>query len=373
MKLLTLLGICLLFAVALTGQEDIVLEGTIGKYPVVLLVQRKGSTYFYKKYRRDIRFDSIRMNGNSLLLQKISVDEKTQQHIVRENLVLQKDASGKKWTGTWKGQGQALPVLLRPLDTLSAAFRHVAYTNYTGVEDKTGQIFARARLSGMAFVRDSVSVYGKARIEWAHEPMTGILSVSVLSGLPEGTRIKVNQAIRKKIEEQLHDAFTCTLQDGEKPGEWEFWISDLYLSAEFLSVHARVNGYCGGAYPLTEDGSFTIALKTGELVEDIDELAWFTGSKPPAKGSIQYERYLTNRTNAIVALLKNLYPREMMKPHSEEACDYSEPWPWTYPVWYLTEKGLYISTSFPHGMNSCNQPEFSYIPYGILQRYRPKN
>ena len=63
---------------------------------------------------------------------------------------------------------------------------------------------------------------------------------------------------------------------------------------------------------------------------------------------------------------------EIKQDVAERGCGFQNPEPWKFPIWYFTEKGLYIGAEFSHAGAACKYPEWSVIPYKIVQKYRNK-
>jgi hypothetical protein len=53
----------------------------------------------------------------------------------------------------------------------------------------------------------------------------------------------------------------------------------------------------------------------------------------------------------------------------EEGCNYAEPDVWNFPNWYFTDEGLYLGAYFGRAARSCDEPEWSIIPYRVLKNY----
>lgn len=382
-KLSAYLFIFLAIAVHSNGQFRFVLEGTIGNYPVVMKIDNdninsemvSNVTYFYKKYRHDISLEGDGQQFpvlNSLSFKREGYDSKTSKEITLERFVIKRSGEpiSNAWKGKWYDQkGNELPVSLKPIDTSKYNFLQTPDLSF---ENDADRIYTKARLSGISFITDSITRKGKFEIEWLHEPETKVVAIKIKSGYPAIQLTKINEALKKEFLSTLNAYLRCTVGSGDK-GEYDFWINNIYISDKYLSVQAHLNIYCGGAHPSAGDASFTVDAKTGKKITDIDELFWFTGKKPLQEKEKGYYDYIDVRTKTIVALLKELYPVQMKKPTSEDDCDYSNGEHWNFPSWYLTEKGLYLGASFPHARASCDSPDFSIIPYAVLEKYKAKN
>ncbi|MES2373715.1 MAG: hypothetical protein V4557_14140 [Bacteroidota bacterium] len=354
-KLSAYLFVFLAIAVKSNGQDRFVLEGTIGQTPVVMQVYDEWAYYFYKSKRKGIQLNKIRNANGRMVLVKKEEDNESGKEIILEKIEIQRTAnrSLNEWKGYWVDKkGTQLKVYLKKIDTTKYAFQSIPDLDFSSNEE---MIYSKARLYGLTFVVDSVTRTGKYEIEWRHEPVSKVQSIRLKSGFPPSLLGKINAVLKKKEFSNLNEYFECyALSRVDKDLEYDSWINGYFISEDYLSVQARLNAYCGGAYPSAGDASFTIDIKTGKEITAITELFPFSGE-------------------TIVSILTKLYPAEMKKPASEEDCDYSEPHNWEYPEWYFTAQGLYVGTSFPHARYGCNGPEFSIIPYEVLKQYSKKN
>lgn len=357
----------LAIAIISNGQASFILEGTIGKYPVVMKLSKELPGYFYTSTRREIELEFSSEKNNTVILRKTGYDNGASKEIVHETFILKR--TGNEWKGTWQTKNKQLPVLLKPVDTVKYDFNSIPHINYY-FDDAIDRIYHKTRLSHLTFVKDSLTRSGIYQLQWMHEKLTGITGFRVVNGYAQPILDRVNTVLTKKQLEDVLGYLTCNgLKD-----DFDYQQADWqpFLSPEFISVQAYTSSFCGGAHPNYSNTSFTIDIRKGKEVEDIDELFWFTGSKPIAKDSGIRDHYLEERSRAIVLLITRLYPAEMKKPSSEDSCDYSDPERWKYPYWFLTDKGLYITPSFTHAEHSCENPEFTWIPYSVLAEHKSR-
>ncbi len=368
--------ICLAIAFNSNGQTRFVLEGTIGNYPVVMILDNYGddwhAIYFYKKVKHDIEVYGRLAGSDSIYLKKEVYDSKSNQDIVSESFNIHKTKNGysDKWEGSWKNKkGAVLSVSLTTIDTTKYDFSNVPDFAFANSEDR---LYTKARLSGVKFVKDSITHYGKYDLQWLHESETKIKSFFFIKGFSEAVSKKINSILSKKQYVSVNNSLSCTGKH-EEEGDYETNITDYFISPEFISVQVDLSWYCGGAHPGTGDESFTINAKTGDEVENLDDLFWFTGRKPHTENDSNYYDYLMERAKIIVAILSKLYPEQMKKPvANDDACDYPNPSHWEFPVWFFTKKGLYVGATFPHATASCDKPDFSIIPYAVVKKYLNK-
>lgn len=367
-------GIYLLFFLAIAfksnGQNRFVLEGTIGTYPVVMMVTGDSEgilnvVYFYKRTRHDIS-----LTGEKQFPEKgVLVFNRRSDDGITESFNLKKGSSNE-WSGKWKDKkGKELPVILKPIDTTAYNFLTVPELDFQNKEER---IYSKARLSGLAFVKDSITHRGKYELKWLHETQSKLGSFEFSNGFPAEILKKANGVLHRHLVSDVNDFFACSGNTTGSFYEYTSLISKYFIGERYISIQSTAAWDCGGAHPDGSDNSFTIDMQTGNEIASIDQLFWFTGKKPVTdKNSNSYSAYAEERGKAIVKILTRLYPAQMKKSTGEE-CDYSDHTFWNYPIWFFTKKGLYISPSFPHAMRPCDYPEFSYIPYNILKQYEPK-
>jgi hypothetical protein len=153
-------------------------------------------------------------------------------------------------------------------------------------------------------------------------------------------------------------------------GEYSLSADYIFSNRNLLSINITVNVDCGGAHPDFGSEGLNFNTQTGELMK-LDELFWFTNTKPPEEFSPIWSDYRDTFALKIVEIFKKLYPEQMKPPgeNSEDECDYTDEYVWHFPNWYFTDKGLYLGAVFARVARSCDSPEWSVIPYRLLKNY----
>jgi hypothetical protein len=366
----------LAIAVSSNGQNRFVLEGTVGKYPIVMKIESRPdgnltALYFYKNHRHDIELNGkqqfVELGALALISEKY--DSKSTKSMIVESfsIKLTGNKSLNEWIGEWHDQkGNTLPVKLKPLDTLPYHFEQVPDF---GFENEEERIYKKARLSGIKFIKDSITRYQSYELQWIHETASRIKSFVLVNGFSPPLLEKINKVMHKSFFSNIDGYYSCT---GTGGGDFETAINGYFISPEYISVHAKLFTICGGVHPNSGDNSFTIDAKTGNEISSLDQIFWFTGKKPLQEKDPAYYDYIDERTKAIMGILTKLYPSQMKKKAAEDDCDYSHPYPWQFPTWYFTAKGLFIGAVFPHANEACDSPDFAIIPYAVLKQYLPK-
>jgi hypothetical protein len=351
MRKWNMLMICML-AIALksSGQHHLVLEGTIGKSPIVLMIEKGKENMYVTYYHKDSPFDKElygeQTKSGEIIVKNAEFDSDKNRDTVYESMQIHEINKNAKWKGVWKDQkGNELPVLLTVLKT---------------------QDFPATKKSYFKYLNDSVSYDGKIQIQWNHETGSNIKSFKIISGYPDSILKKINAIIKEKQLEQINNFFSCFGNHNEK-GDYDYSIFHVFFTETIMSIEAYASWYCGGVHPDFSEMCYTIDAIKGAEIKDLDDIFLFSEGK---------EKYLPDslfnddRGKNIVRVLSKMYPKEMAKPDSaSEDCDYSRPSDWNYPVWYFTKKGLYLGPSFPHALAACGGPNFSIIPYSLLDQY----
>jgi len=373
-KLFACFIIFLAIAIKSNGQNSFVLEGTVGKYPIVMLLNEYDDNvsvrYFYKKFRNDIELDG-KIISLKIVADKKGWDTKTKTDALIEQFTLQKSANGT-WTGEWKdAKGTTLSVNLKMIDTSQYDFSKIPLSDF---DNAAARVYTKARLAGLSFVNDSITRSGKYFLQWVHEPVSHIPSFNIIKGFGDEQLNRINAALHAQHLSIIDNKFSCSGRHGED-GDYEYGINGFYLSDNFISVRASVFWICGGAHPGNGKEDFTIDTHTGKILE-LDDICWFTGKKPLQEKDDRWTDYVDKNGKAICKLLSDLYPNEMKKPklasNDDYTCDYSSSAVWEFPSWHFTEKGLYLGATFPHVTHACDAPEFSIIPYAVLKPYLTK-
>ena len=362
--------IFLAIAIYSNGQNRFVLEGTIGKYPIVMLVNEFETnldvTYFYKKYRHDIRLSGEKNIHGIYTFSKRKIGSKPEGDVLEEfRICLDKN---NEWKGTWRNQkAVVLPVSLKKINPFDYHFQEIPDMDFGNLES---QVYTKARLAGIEFHKNSITSYGTYSLGWVTEPITKIKSFRIIKGFPDTLLKKINNVLTQKHFLDIESYYECEGR-GENDGVYETTIHGYFISPDYISIQKNVFWICAPAHPGEGDNSFTIDAIKGTEIKYLDDLAWFTGKKPPPVTSDAYlNNYTVARGKALAAILTKLYPNEMRKQDTNDPCDYSRSVYWEFPSWYFTDKGLYIGPNFPHVTSSaCNSPVFSIIPYTILKQY----
>ncbi len=376
MKFISLLILTLLLSSKVYLQKSYVLEGKVGNYPIVMLLEESfdkenkkmdvSCRYYYKSNRHDIELEGEWKNKVELTLKK----EDNYDSTVYELFNLKRQ-DNNTWVGNWKGvKGKILPVVLQPIDTLKYAFNEVPELNDIKNEER---VYIKCRLAGLKFRKDSITHSGNYTLQWWKESLSSICLFRITSGYTDNILKKINHVISKNQYANIDAFFSCNSRNNVD-GEYGYNFQSFFISKNILSIHASEYYDCGGIHPDASNDNLNINSITGEEINDLDSVFQFISKKTLLEKNDANFDYIEERSKAIVKIISNLYPKDMKKPRdNDDRCDYSDIYHWNYPEWYFTSKGLYIAPTFSHAAAARGGPEFPIIPYAMLKKYLAPN
>lgn len=345
--------------------ETLLLRGTVGKYPVVMELDTNDNSasgsYFYEKYKQDI---SLRgdIGGQAYHLTSAIYDS-DDETADRFELTRIQDA----WKGTFmSGGGKALPVELHVVQPGSVPDPGPVLHSTRPFND-----YEKLRLSGLTFVPGKKEVVGgKYTIQWFAEPRSKFSMFHIVGGYPETVMGSINSVIDRDFHANVSGYFGCSDGAGGS-GADSLSVSRYFLSDRFISYDVASSWSCAGAaHPDFGESGTTFDARTGKelALEDVYWLGKGARPAPESKGWMDYRDKIFGP--AMVSLFQRLYPKDM-KPEGGDGCDFSDPSIWSFGPWYMTEKGIYVGATFARADRACDNPEWSVIPYGILEKNNP--
>ncbi|POY34969.1 hypothetical protein C3K47_17865 [Solitalea longa] len=365
MKKLTiiLLLLCTLILISNKSKAEILtLQGTIGKYTVVMELDidsiSASGNYFYTKFKQDIPLEGT-VTNNMIILNA----EDTGDHfeLVR---------SGNTFKGTYHNKkGNKLPV---NLNYIVAGSIKLLFNNE--VLSKSISDYSKLRLNEIKLEpTKQESVNNKYLIQWYTEPTSKIAVFKLVNGYPQLVIDAINTQLTKEFYLNFEAYYSCSGGSGNS-GYDELQISNYFLNEQFVSLCISSGWYCNhAAHPDFGESGLTFNAKTGKELE-LEDVIWFGSGTKPKKDSDEWYTYRSSvYAPQIVKLLTSLYPKEMQKPKTEEDCDYTDPEVWDFGSWYLTEKGLCLGAYFARAARACDNPGWSVIPYSALRKLKQSN
>lgn len=350
--------------------QDVLLKGTIGKIPIVMQLKVFDDTvatarYYYETRKMDIELDGkISKDGSIRMVcynnYEGSFDGKSERFELKK--------INGHFKGKWVSLKKTLPVDLAPfsIDSILHPFRN--YARVAGLKKENPLDYVRS--AGLSFIKDSTTSKAGYYLDWYHEKYSRI-------SFPRLRKETMTEALKKANAnlEEIHifeslSFLTCTSGIGET--EWSSQIDHLFITKEIFSIDLVSSYYCGGAHPDFSFGAYNFDLSTGNLLE-LDEVLWFGNGTPPNKNTDKWYRYRDSIfAPKLTSILKQLYPEQMKADNSRDGCDYSDPDVWNFANWYFTEEGLYVGAYFARVSRSCDEPDWSIIPYTIVRKYLPR-
>jgi hypothetical protein len=344
----------------LVGQErHFVLEGSIGSAKVIMELQSYrednwSGTYFYQTFKKNLYLEGRKDKGRIILNGGNNESDK-------EQFILVQNSTG--FTGTWRGNNKKLPVSLKPIsmNDFPHPYKSLAFIR----ELKIQRPIDYARSSGFRFTPIRQTIEGNCTLTWYREKLTGIVVPRIIKGYNTAAMKRINDALLEFHLTESLEMLTCTSLPGT---EYENRINKVYGAENVFSISFIASYYCGGAHPDFSYTHLNFDCASGKKLE-LDDVAWFGKTKPPSQDHELRSFYRDSVFRVkVVELLTLLYPEEM-KSQGEDSCPYNEPSYWHNDSWLFTEKGLYLGAVFPRAARSCDHPDWSIIPYAMLQPY----
>ncbi|AFD08080.1 hypothetical protein [Solitalea canadensis] len=352
---------CFTILVFNASGQSVTLQGTIGKYPIVMEFEGDESslygTYFYKKFKQDIPLTGS-VSGNLIRLASEDTGDK-----------FSLTKNGDTYVGTYKNaKGASLAVQLTIVNggSVKNPFPHLKF-------ERALSDYSKLRLAEVKLVPGKQEVVSKKyTLQWYSEPTSKLTMFKVVAGYPENILKSVNQIIDRDFYANIEAYFSCAGGNGSS-GFDIMEVSSCFLNDQFISYCINSSWYCNrAAHPDFGESGTTINAKTGKEME-LEDVLWFGKGVKPKRDSDGWYKYRSDVfAPKVVELFKKLYPVEMQKPtDKDDYCDYTDPEVWDFGVWYLTDKGLYLGAYFYRAARPCDNPEWSVVPYTVLKKYNP--
>lgn len=339
--------------------EPQVWQGRIGSAPIVMELGSDSADhaarYFYRKYNIDILLAVEKTESGKLSLTGSEANERM--------VLIQK---GKGWEGQWQGpEGKKLPVTLEPLDLSTIKIKYpLDNMSYYDI----------AKAAGMRLKAGKKEKFMGHTIEWMEEPTTKINMFRVRDGFPDKTLARINAVLEERQRREIYTYFDCVMN--MNGGTYDQKVTPRFLNARFLSVSIFTDYYCGDAHPDFGDNPLNLNIENGKFLE-LEDFLWVgTGepqSFPAGDWTLKNIEYWTDiRSPWLLKTLTRLYPKEMEDPPEGTGCDYSDAEIWKFVTMYLTPQGIYVGPVFPRAARVCEWPEWSILPWGVVNKHPGK-
>lgn len=331
-------------------------SGTIGKYPVYFQMTIEGSNvtgyYFYKNKLTDLPLSGTYKSGMITLK---SSDEYGGD--ISEPETFKFKWPNKAPEGSWSKKGKQLGLKLNPLTTKETnspkcSNPHLVKSDFV----KNDLIRVKIGLFRLKEV-DSVKTINRIKIRHFEEVLTGIELFRIDSGMVAEKQKDANSYLEYLQISEFLESLSCASYS-TYGAEYNFGLTSLSLSTDFLCFSVFKTYYCGGAHPNEDNYAVNYNLNTHETVSWSEYLI-------PGKETIYDER--------IYAYLAKSAPEYFDESNSTESadvyvdCNYSQRSLWVDCDFVFTADGVKLLPSFAHFAAFCLEPEWAIVPYSELK------
>ncbi len=355
---------------ALAHAESSVWQGTIGKLPVVAILELGGDSpngeYFYRSQLHDIHLSGKRSASGVSQFEEVAPGS------------FAESGAGASWSvrvgddGVLKGEWHDKNAKVLPIRLARATLRDVAAgaPQVAGLDSADG-LYQHLRLAGLQLQRSGpVETVLGYPVQWWLEPHSKLKQLQIVSGYPAPALMKINAALRERHWSDIANSFGCN-------GEYEQQITPRYFGTDAISISVVTSYSCAGAaHPDAGDAPLNLDADNGREIK-LEDVLWLGKGSPPryhaqanGRGS---EGYFAYRDEVFAPWLRDvfarLYPQQMRKPKGDDACDYEEVEIWKFPSWYLTDKGIYFGPSFARAARACEYPEWPILPWKYVKQH----
>lgn len=348
--------------------------GMLGKMPIVLEVSADGSEgrYFYQKYRKDLVLSGTK-EGETLVLEE--GDQRYGEYKPFPTIRLQPESNG--FSGEWVSpKGKVLKIQLQPANLPPVPAETLPYL--VRLHDKAP--YEYLRLQGMKLIQGKTETFMGYTLQWWREPQSNAELFEVISGYSAEERQQINQQLMGRLWREVVGYYGCFANYAD--AYYSQISQPLWMTPSVMSVRVSAEYFCGGAYPDQINDSINFDTKTGKSLT-LEDVLWVGQGKPlhyeedydvynsSSESSTAYSDYRNKELAPwLVAQLLKLYPTEMTTtPEGENDCGYNDDYPWHYPRWYFTEKGIKLEPSFPHVAAVCQNIGWGVLPYKLVKQH----
>jgi hypothetical protein len=356
------------FAALCTGLSAQIYKGTIGSYPVYMNFDYAtengdiGGGYFYESKTAMIAING-QMFGDELIL-------KTEPMSDEDVEIFKLSRVGIHLNGTWKYHGRQLNVSLEEVDPSTVQL----YGPSNALLWKEGFTpFESIRMSFAEFIpMDSVTqLKNGIELSWYKEKHWDLELFRITKGLPGATMQWINKELEAiQTESFLHYGNCVDMGNG---AEYFASVNDYFIDADFLSLEVIHSWSCGGAHPDFGSHQVNLDLKNRRALTS-EDLVQFPGVLLKTEDNFtEWAEYRAEFGTRINNYIKALYPGHMPPPgvpvEELEECNYNDPSVWEFSEVRITPDGLKVGAYFPRYARSCDDPEWSYIPYDVIEEF----
>ncbi|MFC0180954.1 hypothetical protein [Thorsellia kenyensis] len=332
-----------LFFYSQTSQAETYV-GTIKNIPIVMELNiydgQISGRYFYKKYGVDIPLSGYYDKAKIHLIE----NEEKRQGIF---LFLNKECGFFCPGGYWYDElnSKSLPINLREIDGNSinpndsyGLDRNSEYTIY--------DILRQESITFSEKKSAPFTDFSSMELIWMQDKKSKL----------EFFNLKANQTftqvqkVNKFLEEEFR-RFNLAFYEGAST---DILFNPNFARENLLSFSVLGNiFYPGTAHPAYLDNHYTIHIPSARLLS-IEDIITLPENQQVAPW--------------LMSQLLQIAPNEMQ---SQPECNYMDINTWnidSHSGWYLTNKGLHISPTYPFVLNACGSPEWAVLPLSVIQQ-----
>ncbi len=335
-----------------------VLESTIGKDKIYMLIEEYESGYINACYFYESSLKNIPLAGEKDSIYTLyfasDVDE------FKERFVLTKTPNNI-FKGSWEDNTIKQDITLYPvsIDTVKHPFAQLNFV-------KQLSPFDYIRSSYFSFREEKTSSYKGKEFRWFYEEHSGC-SFFRLGNDFSNADVANNTLAGLHISNAI-DALSCSFDWSHGGGSMDFSTDISYLTDDLLGFALYASWYCGGPYPDWGTTGFLIDLNNGKSY-GIDEIVAFDETVTTEKQS-NFTAFSDYRVSYFAPqLMEIINEGEGFKNEGlREDCEYEELWVWNFPDWYFTEQGIMFIPSYPHVSAVC-RVDF-LVPFSGMKNYK---
>ncbi|MGE8355356.1 MAG: hypothetical protein ACN6N0_03010 [Microvirgula sp.] len=355
----------------------LLLEGRVGDAPVLMELDwdAQGEVegrYFYRKFRKDIVLAGQRNEASGEL--KL-VEQAGREASRRQPSLVLHPAGGNRFQGRWQEHGKSRQITLAPA-RLPDGDRDSPYLHRLRVRSP----YDFLRLADHQFSRGSHERFMGYGLQWWKDPWSGSSMFQLTDGWSEGDRKRINRLLMNRLWQSVGNYYECQLGGARSHGgEMTQKVTPRFINPAVLSLSVFSRYDCGGAHPDFADNPMTLDVASGREL-DLEDILWLGRGKPVrylrggnghTRDFDAFSRYRDKQFAPwVVDHFKSLYPKVMTPAAKDGECNYADPSVWQFVSWYLTPKGVYLGPSFPRVARACEYPDWSVVPYRLVNRHR---
>lgn len=371
----------------LFSQYDYLLQGKIGKHKIIMQLSKEDDStltarYFYINHLQDIFLrGNFLHNKDKVLLNKNEWNYDKSKYVFCEKFSLS-TTNQKMWKGYWTNGKKKLSVQLVSIDTNAIILNPKKEYDF---DEGFDRYYSHIRERNIRLQKDSITKINQLTLQWFSDSTSKVNLFRVVAGIDDLSILhKVNKCLQNFQLNEIMAFYDCPNND-RKYGYYNYWINDVYVTDNFLSVDAHIDCDCGGVHPNSFPNYLNLNLHSGNIIEKITDVFALADSNRHSKKEWKEAMLLIEKSQAdhtflgltiddtigccILNIFNTLYSKEISADKIDDHCRYYDYEQWMFFSFVFTNVGVYISPEFPHAIQGCSYPDWAIIPYSILKKY----